>query len=274
MAPDNTPDHAATPASRAALPGTSGNPDRNRPQPMELSPSALAARLVRQAFKAALGTLDRTTGHPYASLVTVATEPDGSPVLLISGLALHTRNLQADQRASLMIDGTAPDGDPLAGGRVTLMGRCMPSESATAPGRFISRHPTAAVYAGFADFRFYRFDVERAHFIGGFGRIVDLEPVAIVTSSARSETLAAAEAMIVAKVNAEFAISLRRIADAHGGATVGNWRVSGLDGEGIDLVGTAAALRVPFAQPVASAEAAWQAIERLAREAGQDKMQV
>jgi Pyridoxamine 5'-phosphate oxidase len=91
--------------------------------------AALAARnIVRQALKGALATLDRAGpehpgGHPYASLVTVATTPQGRPIFLLSGLALHTQNLKADPRASLMIDATSLAGDPLAGGRVTLIGR-------------------------------------------------------------------------------------------------------------------------------------------------------
>ena len=75
------------------------------PGPQE--PSAAARRLIRTALKASLGTLDRTSGHPYVSLVLVATEPDGTPLLLISRLALHTQNLGADGRASLLMMATA-----------------------------------------------------------------------------------------------------------------------------------------------------------------------
>ena len=77
---------------------TSGQPA----SPTEPAPAS--RRLIRTALKASLATLDRATGHPYASLILVATEPDGAPVFLISRLALHTRNLEKDPRASLLID--------------------------------------------------------------------------------------------------------------------------------------------------------------------------
>ena len=132
------------------------------------------ASLIRTALKASLATLDRATGHPYASLILVATEPDGAPVFLISRLALHTRNLEKDPRASLLIDGTGGLGDPLTGGRLTLMGEARPSASPTALRRFLARHPSAEGYAGFADFSIYALEVASGHYIGGFGRIVDL----------------------------------------------------------------------------------------------------
>jgi hypothetical protein len=212
-----------------------------------------AEGLVRRALKGALGTLERGTGYPYASLVTVATEPGGGPILLISRLALHTRNLEADPRASLMIDGTAGDGDPLAGGRVTLVGRCAPTTSATAPRRFLARHPAAEVYAGFADFRFFGFEIERAHFVGGFGRIVDLDRAALVAPEAEAGALTAVEADIVGHMNADHTDALSAIAVAHGAETGDGWRMTGIDPGGFDMLKGAAALRVPFPAPVRTA---------------------
>ena len=113
-------------------------------------PAAAARRLIRTALKASLGTLDRASGHPYASLVLVATEPDGAPILLISRLALHTQNLCADARASLLIDGTAELSEPLTGGRLTLTGRAQPTVSPTAKLRFLARHESARAYAEFS----------------------------------------------------------------------------------------------------------------------------
>lgn len=227
------------------------------------SPAAAASRLVRQARKGALGTLDPGTGHPYASLVTLATEPDGTPLMLVSRLALHTRNLDRDARASLMIDGTGVDGDPLAGGRVTLIGRAAPSASATAPRRFLARHPSAAVYAGFADFRFFAFTIERAHFVGGFGRIVDLEPGAFVAPFTGAADLIAAEAEIVAHMNVDHSDAVALVAMAHGGSG-GDWLMTGIDPAGIDLVGpVAGGLRVAFEEPVLTPGAARRALVEL-----------
>ena len=148
-------------------------------------PAPASRRLIRTALKASLATLDRVTGHPYASLILVATEPDGAPVFLISRLALHTRNLEKDPRASLLIDGTGDLGDPLTGGRLTLMGAARPSDSPTARRRFLARHPSAEGYAGFADFSIYALEVASGHYIGGFGRIVDLAPAALMTGHGR-----------------------------------------------------------------------------------------
>ena len=139
------------------------------------SAAADAAKLLREARTAALATLDLASGAPYVSLVTVALDADGAPLLLLSKLARHTANLDADPRVSLLFTpaGRAP-GDPLATARVTVMGRIEPTASATARSRFLARHPEAEMYASFADFRFFALHVQSAHFIGGFGRIVDV----------------------------------------------------------------------------------------------------
>ncbi|MEI9902109.1 MAG: pyridoxamine 5'-phosphate oxidase family protein [Hyphomicrobium sp.] len=115
--------------------------------------AALARTMVRAALKGSLGTLLHPSGHPYASLLLTATEPDGSPVLLISKLALHTKNLAVDARASLLIDATGTDADPMAGARITLIGEARPTASATARRRYLARHPAAAGYADFPDSR-------------------------------------------------------------------------------------------------------------------------
>src|SRR4029450_9544050 len=94
-------------------------------------------------------------GPPYPSLVLVATEPDGSPILMISRLALHTRNLEKDGRAAILFDGTDGLGDPLAGGRVTVSGLMHRTDSPTAVRRFLARHASAQGYAAFPDFAAY-----------------------------------------------------------------------------------------------------------------------
>jgi heme iron utilization protein len=139
--------------------------------------ASAAQQLIRAARKSALGTLDAATRAPYVSLVTVALGPERQPLLLLSRLARHTNNLERDPHASLLFDGTDSVGDPLAGGRVTLMGE-LHHVPATARDRaracFLAVHPDAAMYADFADFGFWTFEASAAHFIGGFGRIVEL----------------------------------------------------------------------------------------------------
>jgi putative heme iron utilization protein len=130
---------------------------------------AKARALLRQAQRASLATL--LDGAPYASLVLVAEDEDCAPILLLSDLAEHAKNLKRDKRASLLIDGTAGLAEPLAGPRVTLLGSLERSGEKRLKERFLARHPSAAVYAGFGDFACYRMTVARAHLVEGFGRI-------------------------------------------------------------------------------------------------------
>src|SRR6202166_537460 len=88
----------------------------------DFDPAGLARSLLRRSRQGALATLMTGSGDPYCSLVNVASHPDGSPILLISRLALHTRNILADNRVSLMLDERAA-GDPLEGARIMLAGR-------------------------------------------------------------------------------------------------------------------------------------------------------
>jgi putative heme iron utilization protein len=207
---------------------------------------------MRTALKGSLATLDRETGHPYASLVLVATEPDGAPVFLISKLALHTRNLLNDPRASVLVDGTGGLGDPLSGGRVTLMGEARPTSSATAMRRFLARHPSAEGYAGFTDFAVYQLTPSRGHYIGGFGRIVDLEPDSLLIDVSDAGGLIEAEAGIVEHMNSDHADAVTLYATELAGCTPGAWRMSGIDPGGLDLLHCTIAARVDFPAPVRS----------------------
>ena len=146
-----------------------------------------ARTLVQEAFKATLATLDSATGCPYASLITVATDTTGAPIFLISNLARHTRNLVDDPRASILFDGTGDLADPLQGARVTLHGRAETASGEAVKQRFLKAHPEASLYVDFEDFVFWRLVVEGAHFIGGFGRIVDLEPADFLDTSGGAE---------------------------------------------------------------------------------------
>lgn len=146
---------------------------RAKPKPADAPDASveIVRRLIRNADRGMLSTHMLHDGWPYGSLVLVAIEPDLSPILLLSGLAEHTRNLVADPRASLLIDGAVGQDDPLSAPRVTLMGRIAQIEDKAAATRYIARHPASALYAGFADFHYYRLRIERAHLVAGFGRI-------------------------------------------------------------------------------------------------------
>ena len=168
------------------------------------------------------------SGDPYCSLVNVAATAEGAPLLLLSRLALHTKNILADRRVSLMLDERKP-GDPLEGARVMLMGTAAATEDAEARRRYLARHPDAEMYAGFADFAFYEMTLTGAHLVAGFGRIVDLTPDDVLTDSAGAEALIAAESEAVTHMNADHAEACRLYATRLLGAPDGDWRCVGCD---------------------------------------------
>jgi putative heme iron utilization protein len=233
---------------------------------------ALAGRrLMRTAVKGTLATLDHETGHPYASLVLVATEPDGSSVLLLSTLARHTRNLNKDPRASLLLDGTGERKEPLTGDRLTLIGEARPSSSASARRRFIARHPSAGDYAGFGDFSIYTLGLSSGHFIGGFGRIYSVEASALLTSTEGAQTLITAEPDIIAHMNTDHADAVALYATELAGCPAGDpatpWRMSGIDPDGADLLQCTRAARIEFPDRILSPAQARQTLVGLVQQA-------
>lgn len=208
-----------------------------------------AKKLLREGRSGALATLMTGSGDPYCSLVNVATAPDGAPLLLLSKLALHTKNILADPRASLMLD-ERKDGDPLEGARVMLMGMLAATDDAAARAAYLRRHPEAEMYAGFADFAFYRMAIGRAHLVAGFGRIVDLSTQDILTDVSDAEPLLAAEAEAIAHMNADHAEACRLYATKLLGGPDGDWTCAGIDPEGIELQCERTALRLFFPQRV------------------------
>jgi len=235
------------------------------PSKAELAADARA--LVRKALKASLASIAAGSGYPYASLITVATAVSGAPILLISGLAQHARNLLADPRASILFDGTSAEGDPLQGARVTLYGRAEKVADEGARRRFLARHPEAAFYADFPDFAFWQLEVEGAHYIGGFGRIVDLAPAELLVPLVGAEDLVAAEPGILEHMNADHADAVQLYATRLAGAPDGAWRMTGIDPEGLDLICEGNTTRIAFAAPIASPGEARHELVRLANEA-------
>jgi putative heme iron utilization protein len=148
--------------------------------PHLLSHAESCRALVTQARWATLATIARDpAGFPFGSLVAIAADAQGSPLLLLSKLAEHRQNLDVRSEASLLIaEAHGPDEDPLARGRVTLLGHCQRDADAFgARAVFLATHPGASSYVDFADFAFYRLAVEAIRYVGGFGRMswVDLE---------------------------------------------------------------------------------------------------
>jgi putative heme iron utilization protein len=162
--------------------------DKSNPQPdTDSDPLIQEARAVLQAAdRAVLSTLSVESGHPYGSLVMLALDHDTTPLLLMSDLSQHARNLAADDRASLLIDGTAGRADPLTGPRVTLLGRIRREEDPARRARYRARYPEA-FYADFADFHLYRLDLERVHFIAGFGRVRWIDAGSFLLTNTQSD---------------------------------------------------------------------------------------
>src|SRR5437899_10393347 len=149
----------------------------------DFDPSRLARSMLRRSRQGALATLMAGSGDPYCSLVNVASHQDGSPILLISRLALHTRNILDDSRVSLMLDERA-EGDPLEGARIMLSGRAEEASNddlGILRRRYLNAHPSAEAFVNFKDFSFFRIRPGGAHLVAGFGRIVDLKPEQLLT---------------------------------------------------------------------------------------------
>jgi len=229
-------------------------------------PKLAAKKLLRESRSGALATLMAGSGDPYCSLVNVATAADGSPLLLISRLAVHTRNVLADPRVSLMLD-ERRDGDPLQGARIMLIGTAAATDDAQVRRRYLDRQPEAAMFADFADFAFYRVTPKTAHLVAGFGRIVDLAPPDILVDLAGAEPLVAAEADIVGHMNEDHAEAVRLYATKLLGAKDGPWRCVGCDPEGLELQLDRMALRLAFPAPVRAPGVLRQILKDLAASA-------
>jgi heme iron utilization protein len=212
-------------------------------------PKATAKKLMREGRSGALATLMAGSGDPYCSLVNVATAVDGTPLLLISRLAIHTKNVLADPRASLMLD-ERREGDPLQGARVMLMGAVAKTESPDARRRYLAYQPEAEMFAGFADFAFYELKLKGAHLVAGFGRIVDLTAADLLTDVSDAQAMLETEASAVEHMNADHAETCRPYATKLLGAPDGAWRCVGCDPEGLDLQAERIGLRLPFPQRV------------------------
>jgi putative heme iron utilization protein len=255
----------------ARLPGFMPNRlPENAPQP-DFDPKSIAKSLLRVIRAGALATIDRNTGHPFASLVNVATDPDGAPLILISRLSTHTANLETDGRASVLL-ALPGKGDPLAHPRLTLTGAFKPivredPEEARVRRRFLARHPKAELYAGFADFAFWRLGVISAHLNAGFARAADLKAADVMTDLSGAGNLIEAEEGALAHMNADHADAIRLYATKLLGAEAGAWRLTGLDPEGLDLAFGDATLRLPFRERVTTADALRKMVVDLAKEA-------
>jgi putative heme iron utilization protein len=229
----------------------------------------LARSLLRRSRQGALATLMAGSGDPYCSLVNVASHPDGSPILLISRLAVHTKNILGDSRVSLMLDERA-GGDPLEGSRIMLAGRAQQvtaSELELCRRRYLNAHPSAEAFADFKDFSFFRIRPDATHLVAGFGRILDLKPEQFLTDLSDAGALLEAEQSAIEHMNADHRDATKLYATRLLGAAEADWRCSGCDPDGIDLQAGTTALRLDFPERVTGPGELRRMLVRLADEA-------
>src|SRR6266404_7595881 len=235
----------------------------------DFDPKVAAKKLLREARSGALATLMAGSGGPYCSLVNVATAADGAPLLLLSRLAVHTRNVLSDARVSLMVD-ERKRGDPLELARVMLMGTAAATDDPEARRRYLDRQPEATRFAAFGDFSFYRMTLDRAHLVAGFGRIVDLAGEDILIDLSGAGALVNAEAEIIAHLNGDHADAVQLFATKLIGAPDGDWRCVGCDPEGLELQLDRAAVRLRFPRRVTSPGSLMMLLEDMTQAVRQD----
>src|SRR2546429_5310424 len=215
---------------------------------VEFDAARLARSLLRRSRQGALATLMADSGDPYCSLVNVASYADGSPILLISRLALHTKTILADSRVSLMLDERA-EGDPLEGSRIMLAGRADEAGADDLPvlrRRYLNAHPSSKAFVNFNDFSFFRIRPSGAHLVAGFGRIVDLKPELFLTDISDAGALLEAEQGAIDHMNADHRDAMNLYATKLLGAGIADWSCTGCDPDGLDLQAGTKALRLDF----------------------------
>ena len=252
-------------------PGTMpGNIPDNAPQPADFKPLEWARNILRCIRVGALGTIDRNTGHPVTTLTTVATDTDGSPLILISNLSSHTANLKADGRASLLL-ARQGKGDPLAHPRLTVLGAFRrvegEDEVKRLKARFLARSPKSQIYIDFPDFSIWRLDVAAGHLNGGFARAADLAGADLLTDVGDAVDLMAAEPGAIAHMNEDHADAVSVYATVLAGEEPGPWKMTGVDPEGFDLAAADRTTRVLFPHRVATGDMLHKVLVQMVREA-------
>jgi hypothetical protein len=199
-------------------------------------------------------------------------DTDGRPLLLVSSMAMHTQNLQADRRASLLVSQPGWTGDPLAAGRVTLMGDASvvaAPEVASVRAAYLARHAEAASWADFGDFSFWRLNLTDVYFVGGFAAMgwVTVEEY----QAAAPDPLAESAAGIIDHMNSDHADALVTYARVLASAEADEARMTGVDRLGFRLRLRAGdrhySLRIPFPRAVATAADARKVFIEMLRDA-------
>jgi len=218
-------------------------------------PGWISRQLVRSKEKAVLATVMReTNGDPYASLVLTACDYSGNPLVYISNLAEHTKNLWQNQRVSMLYENTLGLNDPLSGARVTLQGTMIESQNPLLQERFFKRHEQARKYENAHNFFLFQMNVERAHLVAGFGRIHWIDAEDYHFDASHIIGFDANEDGIVNHMNQDHSDALDLMAQHLLGIEETGWKMIGIDPEGFDMRHRDQVIRLDFDQPLTSVE--------------------
>lgn len=242
-------------------------PSKETPSP-DITPQRAAREaraLMRASRTATLGTL--MDGGPYTSLVTVAFDMDCRPLLLLSDLADHTRNIAADERVSLLFEAVSTLPNPQSGPRVTVQGRIEPCDEPHLVPRFIARHPAAKLYLSFSDFNFYRVEMESLHYVGGFAAALWVSKDEAAVESNAAQAMADCESAVIEHMNANHADAIALFANKLLGKRGKAWKMIGIDPDGLDLKLKNNFARLNFDEPVHDAAACRAMLVELAEKA-------
>lgn len=233
-------------------------PDKDKSVLRETDDEAirLARTLVATARYGALAVFDKTSGFPGASRVALATDHDGTPIILVSALSAHTKPMLEEPRTSVLV-GEPGRGDPLAHPRMTLhtIAKRMvrnSDEGRRVRRRYLARQPKAALYADFGDFAFFRLEIVRASLNGGFGKAYELTAEDLAMKG-DAEGISNIEEGAVEHMNTDHGDAIGLYARAFAKARDGDWRIATLDSEGMDLVSGDHVRRAWYRQPLGSA---------------------
>lgn len=240
--------------------GGDGGAGREAEKPSVIRPTdtdsiRLARRLVRGARFGAISVLEPDSGHPFASRVLVGTDIDGVPVMLASMLTTHMKALIADPRAALLL-GEPGKGDPLAWPRITVLCSAERIErdgesDARIRARFLRRHPKAKLYAGFADFAFFRLVPKSASLNAGFGRAYNILGKELITDSPFNPELCTQEENFISEIEKLGCNGPDLLVKRYFKEKSGDWRIVGVDADGIDLARRETLHRLEFESSVA-----------------------
>ncbi len=245
------------------------------PPAPELGYAERARTLIYLGRVGTLSTLSvKHPGHPFGSLMPYALDTQGRPLFLISTMAMHTQNLQADARASLLVSQPGWTGDSLAAGRVTLMGEVWPLpgiDGAEARAAYLARHPNATYWVDFEDFGFYRLEVADVYYVGGFAAMDWVSAEGYYAT--RPDPLADAAAGIIEHMNRDHPDALVTFTRVLAGALADEAVMVAVDRLGFKLRikdgGRLHSARIPFPREVTSAEACRAVLIEMLRAARQ-----